>query len=451
MTIENNVPTKDPVDGDDYTRAVSAEGDSVQVKNSVLKTFFDEGTATPYIDVVNVGDDKGLICTEQWSVGSPGSPKESVFGEGDSYGVGLENTTPDGTPVAGSAWHCDTANTTGLVITSATDVTTELSSDTGSTTGLFGGTTAGKYLLVGSDYRFHGIKAKIDTLGVVEPANVQGQYLNPSEAWVNVPVMVTDANFPYTQKANKIATCSSCSEQWRFGFNPLTFPASWEQETLTINGVEYTKYWSRYLIETAITTDPTMEQIKLHTNRFEINADGATEYFGRSRYAKTILIEKHTNALKNPSNDNLQVGVGITEIRTDNEFVNGASDGFILSGIVPEGLDSSIPLQVIIDWFPLTDNAGDVELEFETVAATDGFVYDGTTVPNAATPVITSVSGQDNELQRSTFLVDGSGALPGDKIYGSLFRDASSGNTDDTLVGNIAITGYQVIGYFWRP
>ncbi len=55
-----------------------------------------------------------------------------------------------------------------------------------------------------------------------------------------------------------------------------------------------------------------------------------------------------------------------------------------------------------------------------------------------------------NQLQRSTFLISAFTALPGDKIYGSLERDARVANTNDTFTGAIVITGYQVIAYAWR-
>lgn len=407
--------------------------------------------ATDYIEVVNIGDDKGLIITEQLSVGSPASPKESVFGEGDSYGVGKEDTTPDGVPKVGSAWHCDIANTTGFTITSAVDVTTILSSDSDSTTGLFGGESTGLYILVGSDYTYGGVKAKMDTLGTIEPANVIGEYLASASGWVTAPFMATDGDFPYTQKGNQLASCSSCSEQWRFGFNPLSLPVSWEKVTLTINGTEYTKYWSRFRITSDITLDPIMEQIKVHTNRFEINADGATEYFGKARYARSIETNITANANKTPISEDIKIAVGITEAKTLNEFADGKSDGLIVSGVVPEGIDTSIPTQVIVDWYAKGTNTGNVELELETVKVGSGFVYDGTATSNAQTPVITAIDNDPELKQSSTFLVDVSTGLPQERIYASLFRDATSGNTDDTFVGNIVITRVQVIGYFWKP
>lgn len=386
------------------------------------------------------GDDAGVyIEGGQLTVGTNALGQETCLGEGDSYPVPL-------------AFHCTIGNTTNLVITGATDVTSILESDEGSTAGLFNGVAAGNYLLVGSDYTFGGAKAKIDTLATVEGGNVVGEYLsNNTPTWTNAPFMATDANYPYEQNANNISTFASKSEQWRFGFNPLILPTSWDKVTLTINGVEYTKYWGRFRITSIITGDPVIQQIKLHSNRWECNADGTTEYFGRSRYPKTIEITKHTNSTKNPANENILVASGITEVRTDNEFINGANDGLILRGTLPNGLDTSIPVQVIVDWYAKTDNVGDVELELEVVSVSGSFVYDGNATKGATVPVVTSVDTDNLKRQTSTFLVPISTAQINDLFYGSLFRDASSGNSDDTLVGNIVITDFRVVGYFWRP
>ena len=127
--------TIDNIDDDTKYRIVEETGGSKVITGATLKEYLAEGTLLPYVEVVQDGDDKGLIFTQQVSVGTPEFPKESIFGEGDSYGVGKEDTTPDGEPAVGSAWHCDIATTTNMTITGATDITTILTSDAGSTTG----------------------------------------------------------------------------------------------------------------------------------------------------------------------------------------------------------------------------------------------------------------------------------------------------------------------------
>ena len=297
-------------------RATQASADDFNEIKTSVNSLYDQLVDSPdgllqQLTVTGSGDDAGAAFIGQVSVGAPGAGRELVVGEGDSYPVEL-------------AFHCTIANTTGFTITGATDVTSELASDSGSTVGMFGGATAGNYLLVGSDYPFGGTKTKIGTLGVIEPDNIQGEYLPSTSGWSAVSYMVTDADFPYTQKGREISSCSSCSEQWRFGFVPGNVPTPWDKVTININGTDYTKYWGRFRIVTAITTDALLEQLKLHTNRWEANADGNTEYFGRARYPKTIPIRKSTNAEKNPANENISIAPGITILRTDNEFASGS-------------------------------------------------------------------------------------------------------------------------------
>lgn len=413
------------VDGSDAVRLYSTDD---------IKEF----VSLPYVTASTDGDDRGLNFSEQISVGAPGDGKESVFGEGDSYPVPI-------------AYHCDIANTTGMIITSAIDISTTLQSDSGSTTGLFNGTTDGLYILVGSDYTYGGTKTKIGTLGIIDPNSVIAEFLEDTDTWTVASFMATDSDYPYTQRGNSIGTCSSCSEQWRFGFDPIDLPVPWEKVELTINGVSETKYWSRFRISGSITSDPQIEQIKLHTNRFEINADGFTEYFGISRHSKTIDVAIEANATKNPPNENVLIADGITVIRTDNEFANGATDGIIITGLFPEGIDTSIPILLYVDWYAKDDNAGDVELELELVVATEDFVYDGTAAKVSATPSVITVGTSQYKRQTSIFKVLAQTALPGDTVYGSLYRDATTGNLDDTYSSNIVITAVNVIGYFWKP
>lgn len=392
-----------------------------------------------FITQIDSGDDKGIaIVGGQLSVGAPGDGQEVVVGEGDSY------------PIVG-AWHCEVSNTTNQVVTDAVDVTEILQSDELSTTGLFGGPGTGRYILVYSDSPFGGVKVKVDTAGTVEPANIIGEYLSSLNTWTTSKYMVADSS-TLEQYGNVIAANDDSSEQWRYGFNPLgNIPVDWDELTFTINSIEYTGYFARFRITSDITLDPVIQQIKMHTNRYEINANGRTEYFGIARYVRTIPVIKSANAEKNPPNENIEIAIGITEIRTDNEFSGTANDGLILRGVLPEGFDTSIPIQLVVDWYPKTVGAGDVELELELANVGDDFVFDGTAAVIASTPVVTSVDNNQYEKQRSIFLVDASNGLPGDTIYGSLFRDATAANTDDTYAGNIVITNYQVLGYFWKP
>jgi hypothetical protein len=401
--------------------------------------------------VVGEGDDKGLICTEQWSVGSPDSPKESVFGSGDSYPIGTEDGLATDPPKVGSVWHCVIAGTTGLSITGAVDKTATMSSDAGSATGFFGGNTAGKYILVGSDYKYGGIKTKWDTLGDVDPDNIVVEYLKDSSpSWIQSSFMVTDSNFKYTQHADKIST--NQSEQILVGFDPDELPTVWGKVTLNINGTNYTKYWSRFRIVSDIISDPVIEQLKLHTEgSFEIEADGSTSYRGKARYEKELLVHWHlTEALEgfSPGDTNIDFADGLSIVYKDNKLVDTKTDGRGGYVIMPSGIDTSIPLQFEVLWQPLAATAGDIITEVRTAQIRVGDVLDGNipAVVSNNTRVITA--GTDNVLYKSSTQFPINKLLTGELLAFGIKRFGA--DVLDTFAGNVALVNVRVIGYFWR-
>lgn len=451
-------PNSEVVDGDlsnsQFSIWVDETDDTVNIKTKKSDGSIIKGSIqTPYIQIVDVGDDKGLNITQQLSVGSPENPKESVFGGGDSYGVGLEDSVPGGTPKVGSAWHCDVANTTGTTITSATDITTELASDVGSTVNMFESTATGKYILLGSDYKFAGGKIKFDTLATVEPANLTMEYLENSTTWTTALFMATGSDYPYTQLGCNVATDPSKSEQWRLGFDPLNLPVTWDKVTLNINGTDYTKYWGRVRINNTITGNPVLEQVKLHTNRMEINADGTSEYFGRARYKKTLMYGMNNtfqNTLKNPTDQNITYGSGTIADINNNSLADNTEDGFIIPLTIPEGLDTSIPLILTVTGYPTSALAGTVKFNAELFYISDGFVYDVANTPDlTVTGSDTFPIDSDNKRRTAQLLIPVNKLIPREEVIISFYRDGT--HVDDTLLGSAVITNITIDGYFWRP
>jgi len=389
------------------------------------------------------GDDVGLsITTGQLSIGSPGSPQEAVFGGGDSYPVGNNNSI---------AFHADMANLTDLVLTGATDVTIILGSDNSSNTGLFGGTAAGKMLLVGSDYPFGGAKAKIITKAVMDATLVTAEYMASSNVWIPATVMATTSSDPKRQMNIEIGTTQDgISEHWRFGFNPLSLPVSWDKVTMTIDEVEYNKYWARIRLTDAITTDMVLEQIKLHTNRVEIDETG-NEYFGRARtprqlsfgWGDTLQLEGYS-----PANETIDIGVGISLVYTDNEFSASAIDG--RGGIlnIPAGIDTSIPLIMVFVWQPLVNTAGDVVYRIESVQKKEGDTMDNLTAPETTEGTVSVEAGSDNKLFITKILINIERLNPGE-LLGFAFKRIGN-DAADTLAGSIAISKIGIVGHYWR-
>jgi len=408
---------------------------SYNVTGEVLKAYVSGGTAIEFIEVTGSGDDAGLICTGQWSVGRPSAPKESVFGAGDSYPVPI-------------AYQFDQANLSGTTITSATDVSTELQDDSANTISMFGGITVGKSLLFGSDYVFPGIKLKTITAGVMNNGDIVSEFLlDDTPTWTEVNFMASDSGYPYGQYANKLANTSGQSEQIRGGFTPNVITTR-SPVTLTINGAAITKYWTVLRIGTAITTDPVIQQVKCHTNRTEINAEGVVEYFGLARrYAhisKTLSDWQNTSL--SPSSEYLNYADLINIYNTNNEFVNNTLDATAYAFVVPSGLDTSVDLNIEVSWYVRDNDTGDVKLNLRGALIPEDSILDGT-IPSTSTEITTTITtAQPNKLIRITFTFPVAGALAGDTIALKLWRDGS----DDTLEGSIILENALVSGVFWK-
>ncbi len=414
--------------------------------------FLESGAAVEYADkageligtsenvsvvITDSGDDRGVhVVGGELEVGTAGDPRESVFGGGDSYPV----------PVA---FHCDTGSTSGLTITGATNVTAALQSDSGSSTGLLGGTTAGKYLLVGSDYQFQGVKVKAVNSGDIEVDNLR------LESWIGdgvynpVKLMASNANYPHNQYAHDIGT--NLNEQWRFGFDP-TSPSNWVPVTLNINGSNITKYWGRYVIESSIATDMTVEQLKCHTSRTELNATGTLEFFGLARYPKTLqagLQVATPNKLIDPADEDVAYGDGTTAKYKDNEFEANKDDGFLVIQGIENGLDTSIPLQLNLSYYVKGSETGNIVFDFDVYQVGDGFVYDGTAIPDQYS-VTDTVSSDSNLVRRSASVqINAEHVKPGEALTISVKRKGAT-NPLDTVDDNIVITYVSLTGHFWR-
>jgi len=405
----------------------------------------------PYMEIINDTDDEGTIFTKQVSIGKPMLGEEFVVGEGDSYGVGKEDTSPLGTPKVGSAWHYDIANETGLVITSATDDTNILSSDSGSTTGLLGGITTGKILLIGSDYKIPGLKIKTTILGDIESDNVVTEFLQTSSSWESMYFMTRDADYPYQQRGNLLGSVVG-SEHCNFGHDPLdTLPITWDKVTLNINGIDYTKYWIRIRITSDISTDSRIEQIKINPNKTEIGADGVIEHHGRARTSRDII-----NGLKNtipnkdilPDDENILISTGTTMELKDNEFKVGVEDGFIIPINIREGMDTSIPLVLEVTGYPKGNTAGTIKLGLNYTLITKDFVYDGNAPFVHLEGTDTFQSGNNLARRDVKFSIPIDKLSSGDQIVLSLYRMGT--DPEDTFVSNVVISNLRVYGYFWK-
>lgn len=390
-----------------------------------------------YIEITSEGDDKGLIMPNQLSIGTRFNPAELVVGDGDSYPVPI-------------AFHFDYANLIGDTITGATDVTSIFQSDSLSTLGLFNGVTQGKCLLIGSDKPYGGVKCKVDTAGDIDIDSIKGEYLYDSGIWIEAKYMVTDANEPFNRRGSKLATIDSISEQWRFGFDPDFIPTPWNQVTLTINDIPYTRYWGLLRIVNPITIDPLIQQFKCHTNRWECNSQGITEYFGRSRYPRTLtegLSDVINNALGSPSNENVVYSSTVSANYKDNEFRDGFDDGFIIPQTIVESLDTSIPLLIDLSFYVKGATGGVIDFLVDRYEIQNDFEYNTEHIPIPSLNSYNSPALKEGLRQTVRFKVSIDNIISG----GVLLHIRRRGDSAiDTLSHNVVITNIHIVGHFWR-
>jgi hypothetical protein len=136
--------------------------------------------------------------------------------------------------------------------------------------------------------------------------------------------MSTKSTSPYTTYANEtfaygVSLPSPISYQYRFGRND-----NWA--TTTVNGI--LGYWVRARLTTVsnITQIPSIIQIKLHTNRTEINADGFTEFFGRARPVRDDVFSL---------NNLYATGIPSESAPSSNRLVSADTGTITISGTVP--------------------------------------------------------------------------------------------------------------------
>lgn len=404
---------------------------SVDDLNDVLK--FQHGIPT--------GDDSGVAFNDgsiqNVIIGNYDNPTELCVGQGDSTTETMQ------------AFHYNGS--------SYTDVTAEFASDSDSTTGLFGGTAVGDMLYIGGDFEFTGVKLKVITAGADTHNNYVLEYWTGS-AWEQAHLMAVNSSFdPFSennQRADNIATIDGISEQIYIDFDPYQLRDDWVANT--INSV--TKFWGRLRITSPITTDPLIQQVKLHTNRVEIENTGIFRY-GVARYPVTMqsgLTNVIQNKFQDPKSQEVTYSADIKADYKENKFENNNIDGFIFVQNLDVGIDTSIAYELELAYYIDGVVTGDIEFHADVVLINQEsvgggtFVYDGTAT---STPysTIDSVLIPANKTRRTAKMyIDISHLTNKDTMVINIHRDATAGNTNDTLAGTVVMTHVVAQGYKWK-
>jgi len=323
------------------------EGDKILAYDfsDLAFSFFDE----------KVGDVSNRFYSEL-TVGSPEYGRESVFGQGDSYTRGMF------------------VYTSGAGGGTLTDVSDE-AAGVNESSFTFPGTAVDNSFYVASDLydansdrlQWHGIKTKLDAVANLGTGSIVTEIWNGS-TWEEIGTMSTRAVDDYASSG--ILKFTMESEQIRF--NARAVKNSWVKNDILGDGID--RYWARFRIDSAITTSPTIEQIKLHSSRTEINSDGYVEHFGTARNVKSIAwdIGNAKPASDSPLNQDVYFGDYLDVGHTENKFSNKATDRIALAVYLPADIDTSTPLKLQWSWITDDNTNGNTRWVIRWAVSNDG-------------------------------------------------------------------------------
>ena len=393
----------------------------VWLSNAKLNgTWLDEG----------IFNDFGTGVLGEFHVGIAGKGAESAFGEGDSTTLNMY------------VFH---SGSTGW-----TDHTTNAKTKENTPFTAFPDSGSGAILYIGNSGRqFPNVK--IDMVTAQTGSNIAGVWeYSSGSSWVEFNVHSTFADFPYTDSGKGVFNTTN-NEQLRFEdiFSSIS-TATWT--TASVNSQN--GYWTRYRLNTDLSSSAVLDRIKIGTNRTEINKDGVVEYFGTAEPKRTLQWHQKLNYALNgstPTDVNIAFSPNITLDYVDNGFTGNARDGS--GGIVniPEGLDTSRPVTLDIYWKAGTNGSpSNVELELDVVPIALGDTVNGSLAETSYSQIETVGTSDANVLKKTSFEIDVSTLKEGEFFALSYFRNAQAGNTDDNFTGTVQIIKVDMVGYFWR-
>jgi len=224
--------------------------------------------------------------------------------------------------------------------------------------------------------------------------------------------------------------------------------------TTSVNGI--TGYWVRLRITSAITTSMQFNTVFLNGNSTEFQEDGRVMFYGNARAIRTVPLTIG-DAAGATSNASYNVSAHINYSGRENSFVDGNNDQNYFKFFIPEELDTSAGLRLVIDWQttapPATETAL-MHLYCTPMAisdiATTPLYYDGTNteVETVYNFDILATEAADMVRRVETNRINVANFKKGDVVYMSLKR--LKNEVGDTLSGNVIITNISVEYRTWQ-
>jgi hypothetical protein len=339
-----------------------------------------------------------------------------------------------------------------------TDVTQIAISRTGSTFTMTNGLNSAIYFgwnlkdAAGNYLKFYGLEAGVTAARVLGGGTVVWEYWGGA-SWLPLTVMAVNKLPPYTSYANA-AFSEVATVDIRFNIN-LATAGTWVANDPISSGTN--RYWVRYRVSTAITSGPTIEFIRFHSNRKLIGTDGFVQYFGLARPLNRIAWDVGMLSGTDVGDPAADQGIFLSDTldvgREQNAFDAGGIDRVGLLKRLPYDCDTSTPIAFQWTWFTVA-GGGDVLWNIRWGYSSDGaniYLTEGAAPTTHATQqLITQIipsAGAGIQIT-SMAQLDVSGMVArrvgsaGDILWLTLERDGSGGsgdtNTGDAVLVEIS-------------
>jgi len=400
----------------------------------------------------DVATERAYHYNKDVHVGTPENPRELVAGEGNS--IGRETLVYTYNPISGYT------NVSNLVATDST---------TGTSAG-FPTTEVDNAVYFSSDittkdgdkYKFGGLKGGMSYLGAPGTGGYQYEYWNGSE-WKHFNRMITDRNSPYQSYAQNFGLFQgTMPHTFQYRFDSTIFD-DWTKSDPMSSGTD--RYWMRIRIYAEVDASWEVYNVKVHTNRTEINGDGFIEYFGKARPVKKLELQYNSfrPAINSPGNQDLFYSKGLYAGRVENMFSPTAIDSVGYMGYLPFDIDSSSPLIFKISYIPLTNDEGFIKFKLKWGIMGVGdelFGNEGSSPISASTentiedyvPVSANTENKITEMRIKGVKIPDAIAQKADAtsdiIVFTLYREGN--DVGDTYGGGAAVIDVGVYYNAWR-
>lgn len=391
-------------------------------------------------------NDQKVISLSELSVGTPALGRETAMGQGDSYTNGMLVYTYNGST------YTNVSSTAASPDSSTFGFPSGLLNDTIYISTAFS---------LSNPLKFYGMKIKVDTACSL---NILGdlvfEYWNGS-SWVEFNHMMVQSNSPYRSFAN-----SKLEQAGNFQcYFDSRLEESWQTNDPVSLGVSL--YWIRLRVEGVnLTTNPLIEQIKIHTNRMEIESDGFQTMYGLGRIKEKFPITFTGLAGvpgKGPNSEEVYISDNLGIDLIENSFPSNAARSSVFTQFIPFELDTSCPVELTLSYFVDSITAGDIyfRLRWATTSPDDGIYKNTSGAPSTFSNERTSTGtvsvglGENNKLKVFSTKLDIPEAVsqqvtgnPNSKLWISIERVGNS--SQDTYSGNAIVTDLAVFYTAWR-